>query len=154
MDVRMPETVRVYELARQTGLLSRGDRRLARVGHRLEWLNALRRDLAARHGRVLVGQPYEAWDFQARIAPFWAYRMTAAVAWNWIPARRLSLKPRLTAPAALMASVGLAFARPGMGSVFLAATGLLILLERFLLRSKVMKSFESATRGAGEPELS
>ncbi|MBO0687496.1 MAG: glycosyltransferase, partial [Candidatus Dormibacteraeota bacterium] len=63
-------------------------------GDRMVWVRQLHRRLAERRLQVSFGGPHDAWDLQLSAGPFLRGHLTTAVAWNWVPHHRLSLRPR------------------------------------------------------------
>ena len=114
-------------------------------GDRLRWLLELRRQLVARRCVIRWGPPTAAWDFQAYIGAFAAFKVTTAVVWSWVPQHRLRFVVRPGFLAGLAVGALLLAWIPAAGIGVLSAIAVLATVETIALRRILKKSIETTS---------
>lgn len=115
------------------------------TGDRAAWLEALKRDLAARGFGVRYGGEHDRWDLEFWTGPFLAGRVVTAVAWRWFPRYRLSFRFRIVALAALMGGLALIIVSLPLGSLVLGVVAAGALLERGLIKRTLARAMKETT---------
>ncbi|MBO0745906.1 MAG: glycosyltransferase, partial [Candidatus Dormibacteraeota bacterium] len=98
-------------------------------GDRLVWIRRLHRRLSEHRLQVGYGGPHDAWDLQLRAGPFLRGHLTTAVAWNWVPYHRLSLRPSRVLLVALAAAAVLGLFALPVGALLLSGIAAWNLVE-------------------------
>lgn len=121
---------------------------VAWTGDRLVWVRCLHRKLAENRLQAGYGGPHDPWDLQLRAGPFLRGHLTTAVAWNWVPHCRLSVRPSYGLLVSLAAGALLSLFGLPIGYLVLAGIAAWELIEAVRLWRATMDAVRE-TSGAG-----
>jgi glycosyltransferase involved in cell wall biosynthesis len=117
-------------------------------GERALWLQQLRHDLMQQGSSVRVGRPHDDWDLEAWLGPFVALRLTTAVAWGWVPYRRLAYRLRPWAGVTGLVACAVTLFNPPIAETVLGFLVTTCVVETVALHRIAVRSLAITTTGA------